>query len=142
MRKLLTISALIAALTIAACGDDSGEETAAAPETEEASATPDQAIEEIAIVRDGLDEAVTAYEDGDADAAEEAASEAYLEHFELVEGPLEEVDEELNEELEVQIREELRALIEEGAPATEVEKLVGEIDSGLDQAETALEKAA
>ena len=82
-----------------------------------------------------------AVEEG-AEVLEAAAAAADLEHFELVEGPLEEADEELNEELEVQIREELRAEIEAGAPAGEVEKLVDQINRGLDEAETALEKAA
>jgi hypothetical protein len=85
---------------------------------------------------------VSAYEEGDSQAADDAASEAYLEHFELVEGPLEEADEELNEELEHQIREELRAEIQADAPVAQVKKLVAEIDRGLDQAEAALEKAA
>jgi hypothetical protein len=138
--KLLTIAAITAAIAIAACGDDSEDEAASAPE--EASVSADQAIDEIATVRRGLDEAVSAYEDGDSQAADDAASEAYLEHFELVEGPLEEADEELNEELEHQIREELRAEIQADAPVAQVKKLVAEIDRGLDQAEAALEKAA
>ena len=133
MKKLTPVLFAIAALALAACGDDEsgGEES-------EAAVTPQVAIEEIAAVRAGLDEAATAYADGDAEAAAETVNETYLQHFELVEGPLEEVDEELNEELEEQIREELVDEIESGAPATEVDALVDEIEAGLDEAEKAL----
>lgn len=146
MSKFLTLMAIIASLALVACGDDdsSTETTGAATteEAEEAAAGPDQAIAEIAEVRTGLDDALAAYEDGDAEEAENLASEAYLQHFELVEGPLEEADEELNEELEHQIREELRAEIAEGAPAEDVADLVEEIGSGLDEAEKTLRSAA
>jgi hypothetical protein len=140
LAKLLTIAAMGAALALAACGDDSDEAPATPPE--ETAVSPQQAVEEIASVRRGLDQALGAYEEGDVEAADEAASEAYLEHFELVEGPLEEADEELNEELEVEIREELRAAIQDDAPVAQVERLVAQIDRGLDRAEATLEKAA
>ena len=132
MKKLTPVLFAIAALAFAACGDDeNGEES-------EAAATPEVAIEEIAAVRAGLDEAAAASADGDAEAAAETVNETYLQHFEIVEGPLEEVDEELNEELEEQIREELVAEIESGAPAKEVDALIAEIEAGLDEAEKAL----
>lgn len=132
-----TVLVTLAATALIACGDDSESEDA---ETE-ATATPEQAIEEIAAVRSGLDDALATYEDGDSAAAADTVNETYLQHFELVEGPLEEVDAELNEELEESIREELVAEIEAEAPAKDVEALVDEIDSGLDDAETALEGA-
>ncbi len=124
------------ALALAACGDDEDESS------EEAAASPDEAIAEIAEVRTGLADAVDLYGEGDAEAAAEAVNETYLQHFEIVEGPLEEADEELNEELEEQIREELVAEIESGAPKPKVNGLVAEIESGLGQAEAALEGAA
>lgn len=147
MTKFLTLIAVIASLALVACGDDDtdSEATDAAATTEEAeegSVTTQQAIDEIAAVRSGLDDALAAYEDGDSETADDLASEAYLQHFELVEVPLEEADEELNEELEEQIREELRAEIADDAPAAEVAELIEEIDAGLDQAEKTLEKAA
>jgi hypothetical protein len=128
----------LAATALIACGDDSESDEAAEPE---ASVTPQQAIDEIGAVRTGLDDALTTYEDGDAAAAADAVSETYLQHFELVEVPLEEADEELNEELEESIREELVAEIESEAPAKQVQRLVDEINSGLDEAEKALEGA-
>ena len=125
-----------AALALAACGDD--EDSASS----EPATTPAEAITEIDEVRSGLDESLAAYEKGDAEAAEQLAGDAYLEHFELVEGPLEEVDPELTEELEELIREELRTAIVEGEPVKGVEALVDEANAGLDEAEAALEESA
>ena len=143
VRNLLMLLAAITAfgLLAAGCGDDSDDTDEAAAEAEEAALTPEQAIDEIALVRKGIDEGVSAYEDGDAAAAEEAVTDAYLEHFELVEPPLEEADEELNEELEVLIRETLTGAIAAGEPVKDVEKLAAEVDRGLDEAEAALSGA-
>jgi hypothetical protein len=134
---------LLAALAIApagfasaGCGEDSGSEPA------EAALTPQEAITEIGAVRSGLDQGLAAYRKGDADAADQAVGDAYLEHFELVEVPLGEADPELNEELEELIREKLRDEIVAGAPVKEVEALVDEANAGLDQAERALRAQA
>lgn len=132
----LATAAAAVSLALVACGDSSDESSTEAEE----SVTPAAAIEEIAAVEDGLAAAVAAYEKGDADRAEELASTAYLEHFELVEGPLEEADEELNEHLEELIREELRGAITSGATLVEVKKLVAEANDGLDEARTVLEQ--
>jgi hypothetical protein len=136
MRTRLALTLALLALGVAACGDDENGE-----EAEEASVTPQQAIAEIAQVRRGLDEAAAAYRAGDAEQASTLVEDAYLEHFEVVEGPLEDTDPELNEELEEQIREELTSEIEAGAPVPEVEDLIIEIETGLDDAESALEAA-
>jgi hypothetical protein len=119
------------ALAFAGCGDDGKSE-------DDHATTPGQAIAEIAKVRSGLDTAMTSYGDGDAKRADAQVGDAYLEHFEHVEGPLEEVDAELNERLEDTIREELRDRIKAGAPAAEVKALVGRINADLDKAEAAL----
>ena len=134
-KPVLAITAVVAAIGLAACGDSDETSTEA-----EASVTPAMAIEEIGAVEDGLAASVAAYEKGDADQAEELASTAYLEHFELVEGPLEEADEELNEHLEELIREELRAAITEGAAVADVKKLVAEANDGLDEARKILQE--
>ena len=135
-KPILAITAVVAAIGLAACGDSSDETSTEA----EASVTPAMAIEEIGAVEDGLAASVAAYQKGDADQAEELASTAYLEHFELVEGPLEEADEELNEHLEELIREELRAAITEGAAVADVKKLVAEANDGLDEARKILQE--
>ena len=67
--------------------------------------------------------------------AEETVGDAYLEHFEQVEDPLEEVDQELMEELEDAISTEIRTKIKDGEPAAEVEALVDATKADLDQAE-------
>jgi hypothetical protein len=136
MRKKRTVAVALTALALgglAACGDDDSDES-----SETASVTPEQASTEIGEVRAGLDEALATYEDGDAEQAQRLAEDAYLEHFELVEGPLEEADPELNEKLEETIREEFVGEIESGAPQADVEALRTEIDRGLDEAEEAL----
>jgi hypothetical protein len=130
------IGAAAVALTLAAlaagCGGDDDAEQA------ERSSTPEQAVAQIAEVRTGLADALATYKAGDESAADEQVGDTYLQHFELVEGPLEEVDHELTEELEDAIREELRDKMKAGAPAVEVQRLVEEIEAKLDDAESAL----
>jgi hypothetical protein len=136
LKKTTTTLLTTMAFALAACGgdDNSGDAGGAA--------TPQTAIDEIGAVRAGLDDALRSYAAGDAAAAGETVDETYLQHFELVEGPLEEVDPELKETLEEQIREELAGEIESGAPAKQVAALAAEIDSGLGDAEKALAGAA
>ena len=135
---LLALGVVGATLALAACGDDSDSTSTEA----EGAATAEVAIEEAEATRGGLEEAAAAYEKGDEAEAEQLAGDAYLEHFEIVEGPLEEVDPELNESLEELIREELRTAITDGAPAGDVSALVEEASTGLDVAVTALEGSA
>jgi len=127
----------LAALALAAfalgCGS-SDEKT----EEAEHSTTPQQAVAQIAKVRSGLAKALATYRAGDASAADELVGDTYLKHFELVEGPLEEVDHELTEELEDTIREELREQIRADAGAARVAALVREIEAKLHEAEQAL----
>jgi hypothetical protein len=136
LKKTTTILLASSALALTACGGD--DETS---EESEAAVTPEVAIEEIAAVRAGLDQALAEYTGGDAETAAEIVEETYLQHFELVEGPLEEADAELNEELEDEIREELVDEIESNASVAEVKDLVAQIESGLDEAEAALNGA-
>ncbi len=131
------ISAVVAlALAGLAVGCGSGDDKSS--EEAEHSTTPQQAIAEIGKVRSGLAEALATYRAGDAAAADEQVGDAYLQHFELVEGPLEEVDHELTEELEDTIREELREQIRADAGVAKVTALVRAIDAKLDEAEQAL----
>ena len=137
MRNLLCL--LVAALAVALVGCGGGDEQEPGPEAElEQAASPQEAVAEIGETRRGLEQALAAYRDGDAAEAERLAGDAYLQHFELVEPPLEERDEELTEELEVLIRETLRDAIVAGEPPSEVERLVDEANRGLDEAERLL----
>jgi hypothetical protein len=139
MRRYLSISLAVAAVGVAACGGDDSDEGSEA--AEQAAVTPEKAIAEIGAVRSGIDRAVATYEEGDKAAGAELVGETYLQHFELVEVPLEDADPELNEELEEQIREELAGEMEAGAQASEIEPLVSEIERGLDEAERTLKEA-
>jgi len=133
IRSALSIAAIGGVVALSACGDDEkSSETEA-----EAKASPQQAITEIGAVRTALGQAVDQVKAGDKAAADSTVSEAYLQHFEKVEGPLEERDHELNEKLEDSIREELRDTIKTGS-ATEVEALVEEIEGDLTTAEAKL----
>src|SRR5687768_5249790 len=134
---LLVIAALLAAfaLVAAGCGDDDEDGEA----TEEAAATSTEAIAEIGEVRAGLSEGLALYIAGDAEQADTVIGDAYLEHFEIVEGPLEEADHELNEELEELIATEIRESIQADAPVPEVKKQIAEANAGLDEAEKALQ---
>lgn len=131
--KPVYLTAIAALLALPGCGEDSSSSA-----EEHGSVTPQEAIAQIGDVRTGLAAGLVAYRAGEAEKADQLVGDAYLEHFELVEGPLEERDEELTEELEELIREELRQEIEEGATAAEMAKLVAEANHELDEAEKAL----
>jgi hypothetical protein len=133
VRSALSVAAIGSVVALSACGDDEKSSESEA----EAKASPQQAITEIAAVRTALGQAVDQVKAGDKAAADSTVSEAYLQHFEKVEGPLEERDHELNEKLEDSIREELRDTIKSGS-ATEVETLVEEIEGDLTTAEAKL----
>jgi hypothetical protein len=122
-------------LAFAGCGDDS--ETT--PERAEQAATPETALAEVTMTQRGVDEALAAYAGGDEAAAADQVRETYLQHFELVEGPLEEVDPELTEELEDAIREELVDSMEAGDPVGQVTNLVDDITAYLRDATKALQ---
>jgi hypothetical protein len=132
MHKTLATTITLGALglgLLSGCGDSDSEGS-----EEGAAVTPRQAVGEIGQVRHGLAAGLAAYVQGDAERAERLVGDAYLEHFELVEGPLETRNEELNEELEELIREELRDAIRKDEPVAEVRALVGEANDGLDRA--------
>jgi len=127
--------AICGAAVLPGCGSDSDKSS---EKSEEQTVSKAEAVKEIAAVRTGLDQAVKQLKGGDAKAAEDTVAETYLQHFELVEGPLDEVDHELNEELEEAINEELREKISSGASPAEVTKLVDEVKADLDTAEAKL----
>jgi hypothetical protein len=127
IRSALSVAAIGGVVALSACGDDEKESS-------EPKVSNEQAITEIAAVRVRLGKAVEEAKAGRETEADELVSEAYLEHFEKVEGPLEEADHELNEKLEDTIREELRETIKAGK-ADEAEDLVAEINRDLTLAE-------
>ena len=134
MLKLSPLPFLLAILLAAAVAGCGGSD-----EPEEESATPAEAVAEIQMIKTMLAEAGTQVRAGDADAAEETVGDAYLEHFEHVEGPLGERDHDLMEELEEAISTDLRNDIKDGKSADEVEDAVDEISDDLDRAVEVLE---
>jgi hypothetical protein len=133
LRSILPVLVTAAALAFSACGDDDKPS-----EAEEHRSRPATALTEAGKTRTALNKALATYKRGNPAAGADQASEAYLQHFELVEGPLEERDHELNEKLEDAIREELVGKMKARAPASEVEALAREIDRDLATAESKL----
>jgi hypothetical protein len=138
LRSVLSVLALaLSAVALVACGDDDKGSTAA-KESSHVSASPAAAIAEIGEVRGLVDQAEARVKAGDRKAADSLLGDAYLEHFEEVEGPLGKKDHELMESLEEAISTELRDKIKSGAAATEVAPLFDEVRTNLDKAEAAL----
>ena len=141
MRKtlLLVIVLLgVVAVTATACGSDDDDSPAAA--TSEGEITAEEAAAEIDEIKRMLDEGLEQYRSGDKDAADTTVGDAYLEHFEKVEHPLEERDHEFMEELEHRISTEIRDEMKSDAPADEVATLVDETKAELDKAKAMLQE--
>jgi hypothetical protein len=111
------------------------EETVGAAPVEESD--PEAVVAEIEGL---LDEVVSTYEAGDADAAAELAAEAYLENYEVIEAEVIEMAPEVNEELEPLLGADLRKRISEGAPVNEIEDMVAHAKELLAEALEALEE--
>jgi hypothetical protein len=152
MRKtflLLIVLLGLVALTVTACGsDDDDSSPAAATATEgeeegeeEGEVTAEEAAAEIDEIKRMLDEGLAQYQAGDQEAADTTVGDAYLEHFEKVEHPLEEQDHELMEDLEHRISTEIRDEMKEGASADEVAALIDETKADLDTAKAMLQEA-
>ena len=139
---LLIVLLGLVAPTVTACGsDDDDSSPAAATSTEEGEITAEEAAAEIDEIKRTLDEGLAQYQDGDQEAADTTVGDAYLEHFEKVEHPLEEQDHELMEDLEHRISTEIRDEMKEGASADEVAALVEETKADLDTAKAKLQEA-
>jgi hypothetical protein len=133
-KPALSLFLLPAALALGACGSDSNADSGSS----EKQASPAVAIKEIGETRDALTAALATYEGGDEKAAADQAAEAYVQHFEEVEGPLGQKDAELNEHLEAAIGQDVRNAMKDGKPAAEIEQTVQAILADLDKAEAAL----
>jgi high-affinity iron transporter len=91
--------------------------------------------------RTKLGESLTAYQDGDRDAAYELAVEAYLEGFELMEGNINAVDPGLRKGVEAAMTD-YRNQIRKGAPVAVLEDSVQGIEALLTTAVTKLDTTA
>lgn len=90
-----------------------------------------QYIDQIEIL---LNEAKQEYANGDSQKAFDLVSEAYLDNYEFVEGPLGEVDPDLMEKIEIDMREDLRNMIQSDAPISEVDSQIDMILLDLEEA--------
>ena len=151
LRVLALLALACGLLVVAGCGSDSDsasagdttvstttEESEEEEEAEEEESTPAQALAEIATIRTLLDDAVAQYASGDHTGAADAVGDIYLDHYEHVEGPLGDVNHDLMEEIEEKLSTDLRTSMEDGAEQSEIDALVADIKSGLDQAEEEL----
>ena len=129
LSAVLPVPVLLATLVLGVTAGCGGSD-----EAEEDAATPAEAVAEIGEIKTLLATAVDQVRAGDADAAEKTVGDAYLEHFEHVEAPLGERDQDLMEELEEAISTNLRSDIEDGKSADEIATRVDEIDANLDKA--------
>ena len=133
-RTVLVFALLVGALALvgAGCGSSGDDEE---------SATPTEAVAEIDEIKSMLDQGLAQYRSGDAVAADTTVGDAYLEHFEKVEHPLEEQDHLLMETLEHRISTEIRDKMKADASADEVAQLIDETKADLDTARTTLQEA-
>ena len=83
-------------------------------------------------IRSLLNQVKITYAEGDKDTSLSLATKAYLDNFEFLEGPLEESNPELVEELETMMREELRDMIRNDTPVSEVNQQVDDILAKMD----------
>jgi hypothetical protein len=128
LRLSAVLSVLLTTVALGATGCGGSDES------EEDSATPAEAVTEIGELKTLLATAVDQVRAGDAVTAEQTVGDAYLEHFEPVEEPLGERDQDLMEELEEAISTTLREEIKDGRSVEVIEATVEEIDTNLDKA--------
>ena len=81
-----------------------------------------------------LNESKTAYQNGNAQMAFDLVTQAYLDNYEFVEGPLGEVDPELVLKIEIDMRENLRNMIKSNESPDKVDAQIDMILSDLAQA--------
>jgi hypothetical protein len=134
MRRTVLLALFTGSLALAACG---GSDSSSSTEAENSS--PSVARKEVGETRDALNAALASYKQGNKAAANEQVAEAYVSHFEEVEGPLEDKDSELKESLEHAIADDLRTSMKSGKPASEIEAQVKAIVADLNKAEAALQ---
>ncbi len=79
----------------------------------------------------GLDAALALYKSGNVQGALDSIAATYEDHFELIEGPLETLNDSLKEDLEGTIATKIRQAMSANKPAAEVEALVNDARTKL-----------
>jgi predicted secreted protein with PEFG-CTERM motif len=89
-------------------------------------------LEYVETIEELLDQTKQEYAKGDTDLALSLATKAYLDNYEFLEAPLIELGQrELMEEVEVMLREELRGMIRNGEPVSEVNAQIDVIQAKM-----------
>ena len=97
--------------------------------------TIDPVVTYAEMARQLLNQTQMEYSKGNITGAEELATRAYLDNFEYVEAPLEQKGKHvLKENIEDMMREELRGLIKDKVPLSQVSELINETDTKLQDA--------
>ncbi|MGI0010869.1 MAG: PEFG-CTERM sorting domain-containing protein [Nitrosopumilaceae archaeon] len=78
-------------------------------------------------IRNLLTQAKEEYAEGETEKALTLATKAYLDNYEFLESDVGAQNPELNEEIEIKMRQDLRDMIRNGAPASEVNALIDEL---------------
>ncbi|MCU1496288.1 MAG: iron permease [Acidimicrobiales bacterium] len=96
-----------------------------------------EAIKQLRIVRESIDETLRLIKEGHSEQAFTEAKRGYLSHFEYVEVPLRVVDGELTSDAETKFAE-IRGLVTSGAPTSEIRSAIVELRRLIDDAERRL----
>ena len=91
-------------------------------------------------IRNLLDKSITEVNTGNYTGASELVDIAYIDNYEYIEDPLNELDKDLMEETEVMIREDFASAIEDKKSLDEITTLHNAIKSNLDMAEKLFKK--
>jgi endonuclease III len=95
-------------------------------------------IAEARATADRLDEALEHYRAGELDAALDTLADAYENHFELIEDPLEEIDDPFMHQLELLIAVTIRQQMRDGAAVATVQALIEQAKADLATAQEML----
>jgi hypothetical protein len=101
--------------------------------------TERDASEIIDNIRSLLNQSIENVNSGDYQNAESLVIAAYLDNFEFIEGDIAKHNESLMKDTEVLLREQLRNLIQEKANTEDIQKMVNNINSKLDEIEKLLQ---
>jgi hypothetical protein len=140
------IGSALLALAVAACTSAGGAPATPAPARSAAAPTSTSATTgaspstsagavnlgaEVDATVAGLNTALGLYRAGNNQGTLDTLAETYEDHFELIEDPLEDVNDDLKESLEGLIATKLRQAVTAKAPVADVEKLVAEAQTML-----------
>lgn len=133
LRAVLALTVLVPVITLLGCAH-----AVAAPEAAQQQAiSREEAIRQLSVVRQSIDQTLELVKQGRIDQAYAQAKTGYLDHFEYVEVPLRVVAPDLTADAETKFAE-IRGLIKSGAPAEEVRTNIVELRRLIDDTERRL----